>query len=97
MNLHIYLTYNSNYKINNDVASYALGALILRLDWRRPVSDLTILCGDDNLASFDSSVGEMPREAKSMLGKSVMSEEARAGATFLPGLQVARSPVLAST
>lgn len=59
------------------MAIYALGALILRLDWRRSVLGLTILCGDDDPSSFDSSVGEMPREAKSMLGKSAMSEEAR--------------------
>lgn len=70
-------TYSFNNIYFDDVADYALGALILRLGWRRSGSDLTILCGDDDPASFDSSVGAMPREAKSISGKSAMSEEAR--------------------
>ena len=83
--------------INFDyIHGYALGALILRLGWRRSGSDRPILCGDDDPVSFDSSVDEIPREAKSMLGKSAMSEEARAGATFLPWKVAASSRVFIS-
>lgn len=54
---------------------YALGALIRRLGLRCSKSVRTIL-GADEPESFDSGVDDMPREAKSMLGKSVRSEVA---------------------
>ena len=55
---------------------YALGALILLLGLRCSESDLPVLGKPDEPASFDSGVDDMPREAKSMLGKSVVSEDA---------------------
>lgn len=56
------------------VACYALGALILLLGLRCSESDRTVLGKPDEPASFDSGVDDMPSDAKSMLGKSVVSE-----------------------